>query len=82
MTAEHHDIGTELGPAERELADRLSRQRPVPAGAFRGALDRHLAERNPGYGPRPERLRLLISAYLGGGSLLLVLGALSCVGAL
>jgi hypothetical protein len=76
------DIATELGPGERELADRLDGERPLPAAGFRGALARRLAARDPGYGPRPERLRLIVGAYLGAGSLLIVLGALSATGVL
>lgn len=81
MTGEH-DIGAELAPDEADLADRLSRQRPVPDAGFRGALERYLAARDPGHGPRPERLRLILAAYLGGGSILIALGALKAVGAL
>ncbi len=75
-------IRRELGSEERELADRLSSERPVPDAGFRRALESYLAVRDPGYGPRPDRLRLVVSAYLGSGSLLIVLGALEAVGAL
>ena len=51
------------------------RQRPVPSASFRGALWRYLADRDPGHGPRPERLRVLVAAYLLVG-LLLILAAL------
>ena len=76
------DIPAELGPDEREVADRLAGERPVPAASFRGGLARALAASDPGYGPRPEHLRLIVAAYLGAGLLLLVLGALSATGAL
>lgn len=76
------DIAAELEPGERELADRLGGERPIPAARFRGALARHLAARDPGYGPRPARLRLLVVGYLGAGSLLISLGALSATGVL
>jgi hypothetical protein len=63
----------ELGPPEHELADGLTIARPVPAAAFRGRLGRYLAERDPGYGPRPERLRLIVACYLGAGGVLIAL---------
>jgi hypothetical protein len=76
------DIPAEPGPGERVLADRLSRERAVPGAGFRGALARRLAASDPGYGPRPERLRLIVASYVGAGSLLVALGALSATGAL
>jgi hypothetical protein len=76
------NMADQPGPHERELADRLAGERPVPSAGFRGALGRRLAARDPGYGPRPERLRLIVAGYLAAGSLLLVLGALSATGAL
>jgi hypothetical protein len=76
------DLAPEIGPAESELADRLAGERPLPAAGFRGALGRRLAANDPGYGPRPERLRLMVAGYLGGGLFLLALGALSATGAL
>jgi hypothetical protein len=74
------EIAAELAPGERELADRLAGERPIPAAGFRGALGRRLDEHDPGYGPRPVRLRPVVAGYLCGGSLLLVLGALSATG--
>jgi len=74
--------GLELDDAERELAASLGVQRPVPNAGFRGALGRHLAVRDPGYGPRPARLRLFVGGYLGAGGLLIALGALVAAGAL
>jgi hypothetical protein len=65
----------ELEPPDQDLADRLMIARPVPGAAFRGALSRRLAERDPGYGPRPERLRLMVAGYLGAGGLLIALAA-------
>jgi hypothetical protein len=76
------DIPSEAAPGERDLADRLAGERPVPRASFRGALARRLAASDPGVGPRPERLRLMVVAYLGGGSLLIALGVLSAMGAL
>jgi hypothetical protein len=74
------DIVAGAGPGERDLADRLGGERPVPGASFRGALARRLAESDPGYGPRPERLWLMVAAYLGAGSLLIAVGALSATG--
>ncbi len=76
------EIDGELDEPERSLASRLESARPVPAAGFRGALARHLAARDPGYGPRPPRLRLLVSACLGTSALLLALGALQATGQL
>jgi hypothetical protein len=69
-----------VGPAEieapdQDMADRLSLARPVPGAGFRGTLARHLAERDLGYGPRPERLRLMVAGYLGAGGVLIALAA-------
>ena len=69
-----HDL--EFEPGEQELADRLTDARPLPPAGFRGTLRRHLARRDPGYGPRPERLRLVVAGYLGAGGLLIALVAL------
>jgi hypothetical protein len=79
-----HETEPELDGSEPEpeLAERLSAQRPVPGAGFRGALGRRLAADDPGYGPRPERLRLTVAACCAGGSLLVALGALSAVGIL
>ncbi|HEY3727747.1 MAG TPA: hypothetical protein VGL51_11265 [Solirubrobacteraceae bacterium] len=76
------NIDAELPPAESGLADRLTSERPIPAAGFRGRLGRHLAARDPGYGPRPERLRLKVAGLLGTGTVLVALGALTAVGAL
>ena len=44
----HDDL--QLDGPDRDLADRLQRERPVPRPAFRGMLRRRLADDN---GPRP-----------------------------
>jgi hypothetical protein len=62
--------------AEAEVADGLRIARPVPAAAFRGRLGRYLADRDPGYGPRPEHLRLIVAGYMGAGGALIALAAL------
>lgn len=64
------------GAAEDVVAEHLRIERPVPSAGFRGQLRRRLAERDPGYGPRPARLRLMVAGYLGAGGLLIALAAL------
>lgn len=66
----------DFDPGEQNLAAALRSARPVPTAGFRGALGRHLAEHDPGYGPRPDRLRLMVAGYLGAGGLLIALAAL------
>jgi hypothetical protein len=75
---------TDPAPTARELAlaEQLHLDKPVPAAGFRGALSRHLEDRDLGYGTRPRRLRLTASGYLVAGTLLLVLGLLQATGAL
>ena len=74
---DHPNGSADFGPPEQELADGLTLARPVPAAGFRGSLGRYLAEHDPGYGPRPERLRLIVAGYLGAGGVLIALaGAL------
>lgn len=77
-----HDHDPSLEGEEPELSERLEAQRPVPAAGFRGTLGRHLEAEDPGYGPRPERLRVTVTALCAGGSLLVALGALTAVGIL
>ncbi len=72
----------ELGPEERWVDERLTRERPVPPAAFRGALARYLAARDPGFGPRPQRLWAMVAAYLAAAALLILLGLLQATGAL
>lgn len=76
------DLDGELGAPEHELGERLQAGRPLPAAGFRGTLQRHLAARDPGYRPRPPRLRPIALAYLGAGLVLMALGALQAIGAL
>lgn len=70
---DHPNGSPELGAPEQAVADGLAIARPVPAAAFRGRLGRYLAERDPGYGPRPERLRLIVACYVGAGGVLIAL---------
>jgi hypothetical protein len=67
---------SDIGGVEEDLAHRLTIARPVPPAGFRGQLGRRLAECDRGYGPRPERLRLMVAGYLGAGGLLMALAAL------
>ena len=60
---------------ERVLED----SRPIPRAAFRGDLRRHLLARRAH--TRPARLRYLIAAYAGSGTLLLVVAAAGVAGA-
>jgi hypothetical protein len=76
------DDDVELTARELALAEQLHLAKPLPAAGFRGALSRHLAVRDPGYGTRPARLRLMVSGYLVAGALLLALGALQATGTL
>jgi hypothetical protein len=79
---EEPETDAELTPDDLQLADHLTSGRPVPRAGFRGALGRYLAARDPGYGPRPDRLRLIVVSYVGGGLVLAGFAALLAVGAL
>jgi hypothetical protein len=78
----HESPSEEPDPLDRELAKRLVSERPVPAAQFRAVLGRHLAARDPGYGPRPARLLTTVATYLGAGCVIGVLGALIAAGVL
>jgi hypothetical protein len=69
-------------PEEQRVADQIVAERPVPRGDFRGALGRYLAAHDPGYGPRPVRLRALAAVWIVGGVLLIALGLLQASGSL
>ncbi len=64
------------------LEDRLERERPVPAAAFRGVLGRRLDRLDPGYGPRPPQLRLMVGAWLLAGAVVMLVGLLVATGRL
>jgi hypothetical protein len=65
---------------ERALGEHLHADRPVPSANFRGALGRYLVARDPGYGSRPSRLRLISGGCVVASAVLLALGALQATG--
>jgi hypothetical protein len=77
-----HESRSDLDPLDRELAERLIAERPVPAAEFRGVLGRHLADRDLGYGPRPDRLLAVVGCYLAAGCAIGALGTLVAFGVL
>jgi len=80
---ERRDISLDLEPgAPAELlrfAERLERDRPLPATAFRGELRRRLLADPAARSPK-VRLWPLIAGYAGAGVLLLLAGAASVAG--
>jgi hypothetical protein len=74
--------GLELGPAEQAVSIRLEAASPVPRAAFRSSLRRLLEERDPGHGPRPNRLRSRVGALAACGPMLPALAALVASGSL
>jgi hypothetical protein len=81
-TIEPPEPDEQLTPDQSALADSLTRERPVPPAGFRGALARYLAAHDPGYGPRPPRLRTTATVLVLVGLLLVLLGLLQAVGSL
>lgn len=88
MTQDHRitDELSDLQPAEveriEETAARLAVERPLPRPMFKARLRRKLSNMaaQPG-ATRPERLRLLVSAYVGSGLVLLAIAATGVAGA-
>ncbi len=72
--SDEHALDGESAAAENEFAERLTRGRPLPAAGFRGALGRHLTARDPGYGPRPRQLWMMVAGYAGAGAVLILAG--------
>ncbi len=68
--------------AADDLEHRLQAGRAVPSAAFRGALGRHLAAEDPGYGPRPEGLRTTVALLVLLAVVLLAVGLLQALGRL
>jgi hypothetical protein len=73
MSEEREPTADEADP---QLSAQLAEQRPLPGAAFRGALGRLLSTQDPGYGPRPARLGLLVTVLVCAGVALVVVGAL------
>jgi hypothetical protein len=77
-------LGPEAGAEEREaliaLAERLERQRPIPASGFRGAVRRRLLGGSRPRTSSPQRLRALVVAYAGSGFALLAIATLGVGG--
>lgn len=85
MTEHEHSRPIEaprLDPRDERLGQALAAGRAAPAPGFRGALGRRLVGADPGYGPRPERLRTMVAALVGTGGLLIALGVLQSLGVL
>jgi hypothetical protein len=72
----------EFDPSQDSLTGELSQANPRLAPEFRAWLARHLADDDPGHGPRPSALRLRVAATIGSGGVLVALGALLSTGAL
>lgn len=62
------------------IEDRLQRERPVPAAAFRGELRRNLVA-SAGSETAPARIRRTILAYGLSGSALIAVAAAGVLGA-
>jgi hypothetical protein len=70
-------------PATAALAERLTRDRPVPSAAFRSALHRRLTAleaSSPAHG-RPSRFWTRVNLLAGSGSILLALVGIGVAGA-
>ncbi len=79
--SEAPENGAGLEPADEQLGAELAAERPVPAAGFRGELRRRLTAQDPGYGPRPPRLRVAVATLIAAGLLLIAIGALVALGA-
>jgi len=80
MSDFHDDLGADVPRDLIDLAERLERERPVPAAAFRGDLRRKLVAGGAAARSRPARLRVLIAGYATAGSVLLLAGVVSVAG--
>jgi hypothetical protein len=67
-------------PELDEIASRLEQERPTPRSAFRRALRRRLFEATERDSARARRLRVLVAAYAGSGTMLLAVAALGVAG--
>lgn len=73
--SDRFDYGDEL----RATAERLERERPLPAPGFRGDLSRVLLERGSGWSP--GRARALALAYACAGTVLILVAIVGVAGA-
>jgi hypothetical protein len=80
--SDQNDVSPQPAGKDQALMERLRGSRPVPPAGFRGDLGRSLAAQDPGYGPRPLRLRLISAGLLVGSTMLLGLAALQATGAI
>ena len=71
----------EKHPELSAMADRLERERPLPAPGFRGELRRRLIAAAERRGTAPQRLRLWIAGCATSGTGLLAIAALGVAGA-
>ncbi len=67
-------------PALAELADRMLRERSVPAPGYRGTSRRRLLADLGRQGPQLARPRLWVAGYGGAGAALLLVGAVGLAG--
>jgi hypothetical protein len=68
-------------PAERDLAERLARDRPVPRAGFRADLRSNLLSSARRWESAPPRLRRLIFVYAASGTAMLAVAAVGVIGA-
>jgi hypothetical protein len=66
--------------ADGELVEEMVAARSLPAAGFRGALSRHLAAEDPGYGPRPRHLRPWATGFLLSSMLIMLLALAQATG--
>ncbi len=67
---------------EEELVEEMLAARSLPGAGFRGALARHLVSEDPGYGPRPQGLRLRAAGFIVPSLLIMLLGLLQATGSI
>ena len=75
-----HRYDYEDDPELAALADRMQRERAVPAPGFRGALRRRLVADLDRRGAGLARPRLWVAGYAGSGTALMLLAAVGLAG--
>jgi hypothetical protein len=75
-----HRYDYEDDPDLAELADRMQRERAVPAPGYRGALRRRLLADLDRRGSGLARPRLWVAGYAGSGAALLMVAAVGLAG--